>query len=345
MNVKTEVLSKTACDPSEARSYVASHPAAQLYHTASWRNVIARETGGSSVTVVARNEAGEIIGWMPLFMKQGPIGVIANSSPFFGSHGGILANDSAAFDAILKTAIDYLREQNVLTLNVIHPLKDRLSDRYVDVARVVGGVVRVAHVKKLQGDREALFDSLAGLTRSNLRRKCWKSGIAVERDESENAIALLLRWHCQQMLAMGVQPKSRSFFEMLLHGREGDGVEGRLYVGRIGGEPVAALFVCAWRDWIEYLTPAFDVDHRSVQPLTAVIFEAMLDCARDGFKLWNFGGSGKNLTGVKAFKETWNGENIDYRYFVIETGCAETVMRYAGKNGNRGYEGYFLYPF
>jgi hypothetical protein len=334
------------CDE-DLRQFILSNRAAQLYHTATWRQVIENETGSSAVSVITRGDDGEISAWMPLFLKQGPIGTIANSSPFFGSHGGILAESATAFDTTLRTALDYLRSQDVLSLNVIHGLNDELNARYAEVAQVAGEVSRVAHVKNLQGmaDRNDLFESLAGMTRSNLRRKCWKSGIAVERDESSQAVSQMLGWHRNQMRAMNIEPKSPTFFESLSNGLPNDGVEGRLYVGRLDGEMVAALFVCVWREWVEYLTPAFDLEHRHIQPLSAVIFDAMHDCALDGLSHWNFGGSGKNLSGVKAFKESWNGANIDYRYYIFDTGNVEDVRRYAQENGNRGYEGFFLYPF
>ncbi len=345
--MKSDVISGASFDDSDVRAFIESHDAAQLYHTATWRKIIERDTESSAISVVTRDTVGDIVGWMPIFLKQGPVGIIANSSPYFGSHGGILAKSPEAFDGTLKAAVEYLRGEKVVSLNVIHPLKDAYRSRYADRVTVAAESARVAHVKSLDGmnDKESLYESLAGLTRSNLRRKCWKSGITVERDGSEDAVSLLLMWHEAQMQAMGVQPKSRAFFDGLLSGQAEDSVEGRLYIGRRNGEAIAALFVCGWREWIEYLTPAFDLEHRKVQPLTAVIFESMLDCAADGFKSWNFGGSGTNLTGVRAFKESWNGHNIDYTYYVIDTGGLKDVRHYAQENGTRGYDGYFLYPF
>ncbi len=345
--MKSDVIEGAARDEPSIRAFIEAHDGSQLYHSATWRKTIERETESSAVSIVTRDSDEGIVGWMPIFLKKGPVGVIANSSPYFGSHGGILAKSPEAFDATLGVAVDYLRSAKVMSLNVIHPLKDEFRSRYADRVAIAGKSARVAHVKSLDGmdNKESLYESLSGLTRSNLRRKCWKSGITVERDESEDAVSQLLMWHQSQMRVMGVQPKSRAFFDGLISGLAEDSVEGRLYLGRRDGEAVAALFVCTWRDWVEYLTPAFDLEHRNVQPLSAVIFESMLDCAADGFKSWNFGGSGTNLTGVRAFKESWNGQNIDYSYFVIDTGGVDEVRRYAQENGTRGYEGYFLYPF
>jgi len=335
------------CRDGEIRDFVAAHPHAQLYHSAAWSAMVLAEVGDRLVNVVSRGADGRVSGWMPLFIKDGPAGRVANSCPFYGSHGGVLATDDDSFDRTLAAGLDYLRSENVLAVNVIHPLKDPFADRYSRSGAVAATVPRMAQIKPLDGleNEEALLASVSGLVRSNLRRKCWKNGLTVTRDESPETIDWLLHHHELQMRDRGVQPKSRAFVEGLIDGRFASDSQGRIYVGWRDGVRLAAVFLCVWREWAEYLTPVFDMDYRDYQPLTAVIFGAMQDCARDGCRIWNFGGSGKALDSVKSFKESWGGEGVDYTYHVIDTGGAALIRDYAAANGNSGYAGYFLYPF
>lgn len=330
----------------DVRAFIAGHPNAQLYHSAAWLGLLLDEVGDRLVNVVARDRTGAVAGWMPLFIKDGPIGSIANSCPYNGSHGGVLARDADAFDRTLAAAVDFLRSENVLSVNVIHPLKDTFAGRYA-AAPVMATVPRAAQIKALKGleDEAALLASVGGLVRSNLKRKCWKNGITVARDETPETIEWLLHHHEMQMRDRGVQPKSRRFFDSLIGNIHATDVEGRIYVGRRGNTRLAAVFLCVWRDWAEYLTPVFDMEYRNLQPLTAVIFGAMRDCAHDGCRVWNFGGSGKALDNVKLFKESWGGETVDYVYHVIDTSGGARVRNHAAAHGNGGYGGYFLYPF
>lgn len=331
---------------SDVRAFIDSHPQAQGVHSAAWCQIILQEVGGEFKSVVVRDEAGRVEGWMPAFIKHGPIGPVVNSSPFYGSHGGILALSDVAFDAAAAEFLELLRDVDALGANVIEPLADVHAARYDRALPVVATVDRFAHVKSLSGlqAQDDLLRSVTGLTRSNLKRRCWKSGIVVERDESPEALAWLIELHAAQMQAKNVQPKSSVFFTGLL-GRRDDEGNGRLYVGRIDGRLVAAVFLYTWGSWVDYVTPVFDMEARHVQPLTAVIAEAMLACARDGFMRWNFGGSGDDLDTVVTFKETWGCEVIPYRYHIADIGHIERLKEHVRTRGTAGYRGYYLYPF
>lgn len=331
---------------SDVRAFVDAHPHAQGVHSAAWSEIILQEIGGEFRNVVIRGEAGRVEAWMPAFIKRGPIGPVVNSSPFYGSHGGILAQSDAAFDAAAASFVGLLREVEALGANVIEPLGDVRAGRYDGALPVVTTADRFAHVKPLAGlqTRDDLVGTVMGLTRSNLKRRCWKSGIVVERDESPATLDWLAALHSAQMQAKNVQPKSRAFFAGLLGRRAGDG-SGRIYVGRINGRPVAAVFLFVWGRWVDYITPVFDMEARHAQPLTAVIADSMLACARDGFTHWNFGGSGDDLDTVVTFKETWGCDVIPYRYHIASVGHIERLKEYAHTRGTEGYGGYYLYPF
>ena len=326
--------------------FIATQPAAQTFHTAAWSQTILDEVGGEAFQVVAYF-GDAVAGWMPLYLRDGPAGFIANSAPYFGSHGGIIATGVASFTSVANAALEFLRNREVRSLNVIEPLCDPYRGLYEETLPVVTGTKRVAHVKVLTGleSPQALLASLGGLVRSNLRRKCWKAGLSVSREESDDAVDWLTLHHTAQMRSKGAPPKARSFFDAWRGRSDTDGKPAsRLYIARHDGKPVAGLYLRTWRNWVEYLTPAFDIDAGHLQPLTAVIFEAMLDCARDGFRSWNFGGSGVDLWGVHAFKENWGGERVEYRYHLVDLGGVEAVRAHVEAQGTTHYPGYYLYP-
>lgn len=327
-------------------SFIGDHAAAQIYHSPAWARTIVNEVGGEELHVIVRDEAS-IVAWMHLLVADGPVGRIANSNPYYGSNGGILATSPEAFDVAAEAAMGVLREREVLACNIVEPMEDAFRERYTAAFPVVAGTKRVAHVKEISdlGSEERLLETVDGLTRSNLKRRCARAGIEVERDDSDDAIDWLLDHHRAQMKDRGVVPKERSFFEEWrdLPPSVGD-PKSRLYVARLGRQRVAALYVRTWRDWVEYVTPVFDLGAREHQPLTAVIFAAILDCACDGFRRWSFGASGADLDGVHAFKQRWGGRDMPYDYHLVDLGGAQAVRDYVHENGTAGYGGYFLYP-
>jgi hypothetical protein len=333
---------------SAQRAFVDAHPQAQGVHSDAWIRIVLQEVGGEFRHITVTDENGAIAAWMPLFLKDGPEGVVVNASAFYGSHGGILAVNDTAFDAAAAACVGLLREQCALGATIIEPLQDPRSERYGAVLPVVATTDRFAHVKSLAGlkTRDDVLASVNGLTRSNLKRKCWKSGILVEADDSAESVDWMIALHSAQMTAKGARPKTREFFHGLLgNGHDHGRGTGRLYVGRIGGERVAAVFMFVWRQWADYITPVFDMEARESQPLTAVIADAMLDLAAKGAATWNFGGSGEDLGSVVSFKETWGCDVLPYRYHVVDVGHIERLKTYARERGTEGYRGYYLYPF
>jgi len=53
---------------------------------------------------------------------------------------------------------------------------------------------------------------------------------------------------------------------------------------------------------IEYFTPVFRNEYRSYQPMSLLIYQAMVDGAKAGYERWNWGGTWENQEGVYRFK-------------------------------------------
>jgi hypothetical protein len=90
----------------------------------------------------------------------------------------------------------------------------------------------------------------------------------------------------------------------------------------------------------------FDVAARAYQPLTAVVFEAMHECAREGFRWWNFGGTWPTQASLKDYKDSWGCQNRVYRYHVLDYGRLEELARPERKAQLlASYPGFYIFPF
>jgi hypothetical protein len=347
MGIQSEWLADDV--PDDVVEFLRAHPSAMLYHQPEWLGLVSALTSSRLRYMVGRDDAtGRIKAVIPLCLKDGPCGVVANSSPFFGSHGGILAVDRGSFSALADGLKGILKEEKVVAANLIEPLFESDSDLYA--ASFPGSVIdrRIGQFKDLReaSGREALFNSLAGLTRSNLTRKAWRAGMKIVRDESPAALDLLHAMHEKEMGSKpGGNPKPKRFFDLV--GRDlGRGqCSYRIYWGERDGDRVAGLLLLLWREWVEYITPVFKDYARGHQPLSGLIFEAMLEVGGEGHHWWNFGGTWLSQNNLQAFKESWGVRNKPYHYYVLDLGGLDVLKCGDRSTLRNDYYGFYLYPF
>ncbi len=178
---------------------------------------------------------------------------------------------------------------------------------------------------------ESLMQSFHYKTR-NMIRKAQKVGVSVEVDNS--AMAFLCQTHEENMLEIGAAAKPGRFFDLIPAYFEAER-DYRIYVAKIGGEPVASLLVFFYNRTVEYYTPVVKKEYRETQALSATVFRALCDAANNGFTWWNWGGTGLSQEGVYRFKSRWGTQDMRYQYFthvsnmaVLSTPRAELLAAY-----------------
>jgi hypothetical protein len=159
-----------------------------------------------------------------------------------------------------------------------------------------------------------LMQSIHVKTR-NLVRKGFKSGFDIREDDSEAAMRTLAAVHWDNMAKIGGTHKPWKIFQSIRDNFH-YGNEYRVYTASRDGEVAAALLVFFCNETAEYFTPVIRPKYRSDQPLSALIFTAMLDSVSLGCRQWNWGGTWLNQDGVYHFKSRWGTRDIHYRYLV-----------------------------
>jgi hypothetical protein len=333
-------------DDVRCAAFVEGHAEAMVYHARSWLKLVAALTEAEVGYLTLSDDRDRCLAVAPLSLRRGSTGTIANSSPYFGSHGGILATDSESFRALADGLVQFLRDRQVVAANIIEPLFAADPSRY-ETLPIAETDRRTGQVKDLAGvgDRDALLESLGGLTRSNLKRKAWRAGLQMRWVADADALRMLFEMHHAEMTAKpGGNPKPRQFFEAVASQFEpGSGY--RVYLAELDGTVVAGLLVLLWRDFVEYITPAARPEGRDSQALTGVIFEALLDAAREGRRWFNFGGTWASQQGLLAFKNSWGVVNRDYRYYVLDLGGLARLRQRDRADLLNEYRGFYVYPF
>ena len=90
-------------------------------------------------------------------------------------------------------------------------------------------------------------------------------------------------------------------------------------------------------------TPVIVEEHREKQPLSLLIFEAMKDASKEGYKLWNWGGTWLTQDGVYRFKSRWGTKDINYYYYTKIN--SERIYHCSKEELLNEYNDVFVIPF
>lgn len=274
---------------------VAALPGHLLYHGPAYRDLLVDHLGCRSEELVAERD-GTVVGFLPVMWHRG----VANSLPFYGSHGGVLAADAEAAAALLdawdERATDPATRAATLVGNPFAP----------PLPRAPAGALRDARINQAT----ALPHRPAGSAARNVA-KARRSGYAVAR--AAGALGELARLHAENMAVLGGRAKAPSFFAAVpRHFAPGTGFD--VYVARHGEQLAAALLVFWTATAVEYFTPAVAHAHRPGQPLALVLAELLADAAARGCAWCNWGGTWPTQQGVHRFKRKWGARDAPYGY-------------------------------
>jgi hypothetical protein len=316
--------------------FVAAHPGGLLYHSLRFRDLLIGLLGCRARYALAVDD-GAVTGAMPLLVADGPHGEVLNSLPYYGSPGGPLASSDAAARALTDWYASQIAGPSVAAAtvveNVFSPSPSRVPHDVTDS--------RVNHMTDLRGleTDEHLAAAIEASARRNVR-KAMRAGVDVTV-ESDN-LGDLEELHLRSMRLAGGAAKSSAFFSGVEEHFRAD-EDFRIYVARVDGRPAACLLLFYFADTVEYYVPAVDPEHRSLQPLAAILAHAMPDAAGRGAVRWNWGGSWPGHDTLMRFKAKWGGRPQPYTYWVKVNSPA--VAEDSPEALLDAYPGFYVRPF
>lgn len=331
----------------EYAAYLLRSPASLLYASLPYRNLIAEHVSAKPRYFLARGAGGEVRGVLPsMLSKPGPFGPVLNSLPYFGSNGGAIVHDGApeVREALIGAFHRLAESELAAAATIVTSPFDAECEACARDERFSLRDSRIGQLTPLPEPGAGLDTRLMAMfedPRPRNIRRAMKGGVTVERSMSPEAIDFLYQTHVDNISAIGGQTKSRSFFDSLpMH--LGDGGF-KVYVARKAGTPIGALLLLYYNETVEYFTPATVDEFRSDQPLSLVIYQAMLDAVAEGYRWWNWGGTWATQSGVYDFKKRWGTVDKPYHYYTRVL-CAE-VLTQTPAELLAAYPSFFVVPF
>lgn len=322
-------------------NFVAGLPQNMIYYAWSYRAFLEELLGARSTYLGAVDDAGVLHGVLPLLGKDGPMGTVYNSLPFFGSYGGVLADTPEAATALWNAYDELISHEGVAAATVvINPLVPQVMPVPWDYQDS-----RIGQFTELDFGSEdpetELMRRIDSTARRNVR-SAERAGFQLGIENNNDALLQLADIHRENILAIGGRIKPDSFFSLLpKYFRAGK--DFNLYTARKDGEMVAALLLFYAGSVIEYFTPGTRLAYRALQPSALLLKQAMLDGAASGYALWNWGGTWNTQEGVLRFKRKWGAKDHVYHYY---TKLSSTqLLKCTPEQLLRDYDFFYTIPF
>ncbi|MGH9904152.1 MAG: GNAT family N-acetyltransferase, partial [Pyrinomonadaceae bacterium] len=291
-----------------------------------------------------------IVGALPYFRKTDPeFGSVFNSLPWYGSHGGCIVSEQDA-ESVRRELLDAFRSQLdtpelIASTLILSPYENELRATYEAAISPTAFDHRIGQITSLPEPGEGLegrLESVLLQKTRNLVRKARRQGFVEAVSDDEWAWRFLHEVHLENMSAIGGKAKPWPHFASL---REQLPREGRrLSIALYRDEPVAGMLLVLFNRTVEYVTPAIRYEYRSLQPLSFLIWQGMLEVGSRGFKWWNWGGTWKTQDSLHHFKAGWGAQEWPYTYLVSVGRHRLPELQSAWSKIAPAFPFYFVYP-
>ncbi len=317
-------------------NFLLKFPQALLFHSCRYISLIAKMVNGKARFLTVKC-GGNITGVLGYVEKETEWGLVVNSTPYYGSNGGIFSADVEStkllgmhWEELSKTAA----AATYITTPLM-PFQWKPSQSHFVVKRRT-------HINALpspDAEEDDLFLQYHSKTR-NVVRKALKQGMQVLRDDLD--VRTLHDIHQENMMALRGNGKGWDFFSDI-QTRFQPGVDFKIYYALIDGKKIAGLLLFFFNRTVEYYTPVIKQEYRSLQPLSLLIHQAMLESMKSGWAFWNWGGTWDSQEDLLHFKERWGGVETEYQYFSSVTN--KSLLEAPVEKILSTLPGFFVKPF
>ncbi|MEW6096962.1 MAG: peptidoglycan bridge formation glycyltransferase FemA/FemB family protein [bacterium] len=307
--IKIEVLTENLFE--DYKNFLLNNTGALFYYSLNFKNFLVNLLNCKNDYIISI-ENGEIKGVLPLMFIDGEYGRVYNSLPFFGSNGGIISSSRESYDLLIKEYNSIITDTQVGASTIIsNPLIEcNYEDIKYDLTDIRIGML--TNLKFKQNHEEMILTEIDSTARRNIN-KAINSNIIVEIDNSQ--IEFLKNLHQENMRAIGGREKDDRFFS-LIHRHFEEEKDYNIYVAKKEGKMIAGLLLFYFNKTVEYFTPGIMKEFGSLQPLSLIIYKAMVDASKQGYYFWNWGGTWLTQEGVYRFKKKWATISREYLYYI-----------------------------
>ncbi len=337
-----EIEKIEGCGDEAIREYLLCNPNTLIYSEPRFIKLVAEHLDASAFWLLARKE-GYLVGALPFLVKQGLLGPVYNSLAYYGSNGSVIQakpNESVK-EKLIQSFYQEAGASGAVSATIITNPLECDADFFENHTKCFLRDERIGQITHFPAltSPDDLMTCFQNPRPRNIRRAL-KEGVVVQAGHEE-ALGFLYDTHVANMSAIGGLPKKREFFDSISGNLEPG--HWKVYTATLRGQPIAALLLFYFNNTVEYFTPVIVEEYRNTQALALVIYTAMKDAIKVGFKNWNWGGTWLSQGGVYDFKKRWG--TSEYRYYYYTKLYVPEVTNCSPAYLQEQYPGFFVFPY
>jgi len=271
--------------------FVRAH-GASVFHRPAWLKAVERGTGQRAHGLIVE-QAGRLVGWLPLTELHSPIFGRALVSSGFAVEGGILADEVAAAQLLADGAQEYARRLCCGTVELRGgPAGDGWDIRTDSHS---------GFVMPLAEDDEAQLTAIPRKQRAEIRKSLkGELDVSIGRDADDRAAHYAV--YSESVRNLGTPVFPRELFDCVL-----DTLEADILTVRQGGVPIASVLSLYHDGAVMPYWGGGTWAARRLRGNDRMYYELMLHARRNGCDRFDFGRS-KTGSGPYLYKKTWGFE-------------------------------------
>lgn len=279
-------------DEEEWKSFLNKYHEATIYHTPEWKQLLEKTFGYKSEYLFAKDESGNIAGFLPLFyIKSKLTGNRLCSVPF--SHICSSLGTKEASTALIEEAICLFQKSTLNTLEIRGTLND---ERFVNLNSFS------TYILELSSNPNDVWPKLDKGSVRWAVKKAEKSGVAVETTRDMSALKEFYEINAMTKKDLGVPCHPWKFFKNMFD-ILGNSVS--LYVSKHDSEIIGGGIMVYFKDTVLYGYGASNPNYLNLHPYNSFIWKSIEDACLKGYNFYDFGRTSYSNTGLIDFKKRW----------------------------------------
>ena len=278
--------------PDAWRHLLESEGNATIYHTPEWKNFLEATFPYTPRYLFSQNDAGELTGLLPLFQIEGMMGGSRLSSTPFAHDCGPIGQKKVC-DELVHAALDLCNELQLKNLEI---RGNGFEGKFNEVNNFS------TYILPLSQNIPDVWKRLdKGSTRWAIT-KATKSNVTVESTRNTEDLREFYELNCLTKKELGVPCHPLKFFKNLFTIFGDNAV---LYVARHDTRIIGGGVMLRFKDAVLYGYGGADPKCRNFNPYNAFIWRSIEDACNAGYKIFNFGRTSYDNTGLIQFKKKW----------------------------------------
>ena len=169
------------------------------------------------------------------------------------------------------------------------------------------------HTIDLSCGEEQLYGNLRDSTRRNIA-KAMKERVSVKSGTSREFVDSFYRLNCLTRKQHGVPPQPHVFFEKLHEHIVSRGM-GTVFLAELNGTCIAGVVLLYYGAKALYKFGASDREYQHLRANNLVMWWAILNCCRNGYRQFSFGRTEPENDGLRQFKNGWGVDERTIKYY------------------------------